>query len=83
MKLLSVAVNSLKAGGQLFSLHKLKLNKPQMTKTFITKYVAEHHSDSTLEFLFDFEFSLPQTYKHHKKKEATTPVCILRIVKGG
>ena len=39
MKLLLVAARALKPGGQLFSLHKLKLNKPEMTKNFITKFV--------------------------------------------
>merc|ERR1740139_2119260 len=81
MKLLALAVKSLKPGGQLFSLHKLKLGKPEMTKNFITKFVAENCPGNTLEFLFDFEFSLPNTYKHHKKKEASTPVTILRILR--
>ena len=35
MKLLLIAAKALKAGGQLFSIHKLKTIKPEMTKNFI------------------------------------------------
>ena len=59
MNLLVVAAKALKKGGQLFSIHKLKINKHDMTKNYIKKFVSENLEECSVEFLWEFEFKLP------------------------
>lgn len=56
MMLLKAATRALKAGGQLFSLHKAS------TRTYIDKYIKENCTDCTGQLLELIQFDLPKTY---------------------
>ncbi|TNV76546.1 hypothetical protein FGO68_gene7638 [Halteria grandinella] len=71
MKLLSAAITCCK--GKVFSLHK------ESTSAYIQKYVKEQHPGLEAELMHKIEFDLPNTYKFHKKKSATTEVVLVKI----
>jgi rRNA N6-adenosine-methyltransferase METTL5 len=81
MKMLQAGYQALKPGGQMFSIHKLKKHKPELTRRYITKFCTEHFPECKLSFLWQFEFPLPKTYKHHKKELGKVDVIVIRLYK--
>ena len=75
MKLLACCISAIKPGGVVYSLHK------ESTSKFIVKHVEANHPDCKIDLLSKIQFDLPNTYKFHKKKNATTEVVLVRITK--
>ena len=77
MKLLQCCIKALKPGGVVFSLHK------DSTSKYIQKYVQTEMEGCEIALLSKIQFDLPNTYKFHKKKKATTEVVLVKVTKGG
>jgi predicted RNA methylase len=75
MLLLKAASESLKPGGQLFSLHKAS------TKTFIEKFIKEKITDCKGEMLSIIKFDLPKTYRFQKQKNVEIEVVLVKVTK--